>query len=110
MRNGRGSWWFVGGFLVFMIVWAIPNTLGVRWHPYPYVLLNLFLSMPEGLQGAILLFAARRQDGIAAALARHDHDTNVAAKQEIEELTEINRQQLALLTELRARDPAQAPQ
>lgn len=41
---------------------------------------NLFLSMLAGLQGAILLIAAKRQDAIAAALAEHDYETNLAAK------------------------------
>ena len=62
-----GSWRFVGGFVAFMIVWAIANSLAFRWDPYPFILLNLFLSMLAGLQGAILLIAAKRQDAIAAA-------------------------------------------
>ncbi|WP_254790812.1 DUF1003 domain-containing protein [Curtobacterium sp. MCBA15_016] len=102
MRNGMGSWGFVGGFVAFMLVWAAVNTAAVRWDPYPYILLNLFLSMLAGLQGAILLIAAKRQDGIAAALAQHDFDTNAAAKVDIEALLRINHQQLVMLAELRA--------
>ncbi|MFJ2370414.1 DUF1003 domain-containing protein [Microbacterium sp. NPDC087665] len=97
-----GSWGFIGGFLAFMLVWAAVNLMAFSWDPYPYILLNLFLSMLAGLQGAILLIAAKRQDGIAAALAEHDYETNVAAKQELEELMEINRLQLTLIRELRA--------
>jgi uncharacterized membrane protein len=100
MRNGMGSWAFVGGFVAFMLVWAAINTLAIRWDPYPFILLNLFLSMLAGLQGAILLIAAKRQDGIAAALAQHDFDTNTAAKIDIELLLEINHRQLAMLAEL----------
>lgn len=73
----------------------------VAWDPYPYILLNLFLSMLAGLQGAILLIAAKRQDAIAAALAQHDYETNLAARREIEELMDINRRQLELLEALR---------
>ena len=101
LRNGMGSWTFVGLFLAAMAMWAIANSVGLHWDPYPFILLNLFLSMLAGLQGAILLIAAKRQDAIAAALSQHDFDTNVAAKREIEELMEINRTQLALLRELR---------
>uniref|UniRef100_UPI0039C9E6BF DUF1003 domain-containing protein n=1 Tax=Terrimesophilobacter sp. TaxID=2906435 RepID=UPI0039C9E6BF len=102
MRNGMGSWMFVGGFVVFMILWAILNTVLVaaRWDPYPFILLNLFLSMLAGLQGAILLIAAKRQDAIAAALAQHDYDTNLAAKADIEQLMDINRKQLVIIQEL----------
>jgi uncharacterized membrane protein len=100
MRNGMGSWFFVGGFLVFMIIWAILNSLNVKWDPYPYILLNLFLSMLAGLQGAILLIAAKRQDAIAAALAQHDYETNVSAKADIERVLKINAQHTEMITEL----------
>lgn len=105
MRNGMGSWPFVVGFLVFMMLWAVVNTwvLSQRaWDPYPYILLNLFLSMLAGLQGAILLIAAKRQDAIAAAMAQHDLETNLASKAEIEQLSSINEQQLKILKELLA--------
>ena len=100
MRNGMGSWGFVFSFLVFMAAWAIVNSLGTGWDPYPYILLNLFLSMLAGLQGAILLIAAKRQDAVAAQLAQHDYDTNVAAKQDVETLLHITTKQLALLNEM----------
>ncbi|MEP6480549.1 MAG: DUF1003 domain-containing protein [Rhodoglobus sp.] len=100
MRNGMGSWPFVGGFLLFMIVWAIINSTTARWDPYPFILLNLFLSMLAGLQGAILLIAAKRQDGLAGALAQHDYDTNVRAKRDIESLLAINKTQLLMIEEL----------
>ena len=108
LRNVMGSWFFVGGFVAFMIVWAIVNSLKVAWDPYPFILLNLFLSMLAGLQGAILLIAAKRQDAIAAALSTHDYETNRAAKQEIEELMAINRAQLELLHDLCGRPGAPA--
>jgi len=104
MRNGMGSWPFVSGFIGFMLVWAAINTWALAsnaWDPYPYILLNLLLSMLAGLQGAILLIAAKRQDTIAAAMAQHDYDTNTEAKEEIELLISINRIQLEILQELK---------
>jgi len=110
MRNGMGSWTFIAVFLAFMAAWAIINLTARAWDPYPFILLNLFLSMLAGLQGAILLIAAKRQDAIAAALARHDYETNLAAKREIEELMRVNHRQLEMLDELRRlldeRDPS----
>jgi uncharacterized membrane protein len=103
MRNGMGSWPFVGGFIAFMVVWAAFNTFALAsraWDPYPYILLNLFLSMLAGLQGAILLIAAKRQDAIAGVMAQHDYDTNLKSKEEIELLMTINHQQLEILREL----------
>jgi len=103
MRNGMGSWPFVGGFIGFMVLWAAINTWALAnnaWDPYPYILLNLFLSMLAGLQGAILLIAAKRQDAIAGAMAQHDFDTNLKSKEEIDLLMTINSQQLEILREL----------
>lgn len=104
MRNGMGSWPFVGSFIGFMVIWAAINTWALAtmaWDPYPYILLNLLLSMLAGLQGAILLIAAKRQDAITAAMAQHDFDTNITAKEEIELLISINREQLEILQELK---------
>lgn len=104
LRNGMGSWPFVGIFIAVMIAWVIFNSLVLAshaWDPYPYILLNLFLSMLAGLQGAILLIAAKRQDAIAAAMAQHDYDTDVQAEAEIDRLTTINNQQLEILQELK---------
>jgi len=100
LRNIMGSWYFVGGFIAFMGLWAFINSTATRFDPYPFILLNLFLSMLAGLQGAILLIAAKRQDAIADALSQHDYDTNLAAKHEIEQLMNINKEQLEMLKEL----------
>lgn len=107
MRNGMGSWPFIAAFVAVLAAWIATNSVAGGWDPYPYILLNLFLSMIAGLQGSILLIAAKRQDAIAAALAQHDFETDTAAKREIEELAEIIREQLRILEELRAlQDPA----
>lgn len=110
LRNGMGSWGFVFSFVIFMILWAILNTTGLvhHWDKYPFILLNLFLSMLAGLQGAILLIAAKRADAISAAMAQHDFDTNVAAKEEIEALMDVNRQQLEAIAELKKLIESQA--
>lgn len=102
LRNSMGSWPFVFGFLLFMGIWALLNTIVpiMHWDAYPFILLNLFLSMLAGLQGAILLIAAKRQDAISAAMAKHDYETNVRAKREIEELTRLNEEQLKIMQSL----------
>jgi uncharacterized membrane protein len=72
VRNRMGSWGFVGTFLVFMAIWAAVNVFWLNnkgFDPYPFILLNLFLSMLAGLQGAILLIAAKRADAVAAEQA-----------------------------------------
>jgi uncharacterized membrane protein len=109
VRNSMGSWVFVGGFLGVMALWAIANSvflLGGNSHkhgfdPYPYILLNLMLSMIAGLQGAILLIAAKRSDQIASELAEHDYNTDQKAFARIEavhtRLEEVARENRDLL-------------
>jgi uncharacterized membrane protein len=70
VRNGMGSWPFVFAFLGFMAIWAGFNG-NHGFDPYPFILLNLFLSMVAGLQGAILLISAKRADSISSEVALH---------------------------------------
>lgn len=100
LRDYMGSWTFIALFLFAMGVWAVVNVSLVAWDPYPFILLNLVLSMLAGMQGAILLIAAKRQDAISAALAQHDYETDASAKAEIEELLRINQRQLLLIEHL----------
>ena len=74
VRNGMGSWPFVFIFLAAMGLWAYLNSVVLKKHPfdpYPYVFLNLMLSTLAGLQGAILLIAAKRADQIMDAVIQH---------------------------------------
>jgi len=106
MRNGMGSWAFVGAFGLFLLTWVIANSVfrlfsssgRHGFDPYPYILLNLFLSMLAAIQGAILLIAAKRSDQIASLLAEHDYETDTHAFERIDavyanvvELAESNR-------------------
>lgn len=85
-----------------MAGWAFVNTLSnsEHWDNYPFILLNLFLSMLAALQGAILLIAAKRADSISAAMAANDYSTDLQSKRELEELMSMNRKQLALIEDL----------
>jgi uncharacterized membrane protein len=86
LRNGMGSWPFVGSFLVFMLLWMVL----AGFDPFPFILLNLLLSTLAGLQGAILLIAAKRMDAISAAMAQHDFEVNSEALEILRKLdTEI---------------------
>jgi len=84
MRNMMGSWPFVFSFFAVMIAWALINTVVLErvvhhkaFDPYPYILLNLFLSMLAGVQAAALLIAAKRSDSIASEIAVHtEHNTD----------------------------------
>ncbi len=79
MRSMMGSWPFVFAFFGIMIAWAIANSVFYfggshgkhGFDPYPYILLNLFLSMLAGVQAAALLIAAKRADAISSEIAMH---------------------------------------
>jgi uncharacterized membrane protein len=83
MRNAMGSWTFVFAFFAIMMAWALTNTVVLTrvfhhraFDPYPYILLNLFLSMMAGVQAAALLIAAKRSDAVASEVAVHtEHNT-----------------------------------
>jgi uncharacterized membrane protein len=80
MRNGMGSWPFVFAFFAVMITWAVINGVlhvggGNGFDPYPFILLNLFLSMLAGIQAAALLIAAKRSDSVASEISVHTETT-----------------------------------
>ncbi len=99
MRNIMGSWPFVFAFFGVMIAWAIVNTLVFEhvlhhkaFDPYPYILLNLFLSMLAGVQAAALLIAAKRADAISSEVAMHTADNTDDIKTLIQENTTLTSQ------------------
>lgn len=92
MRNGMGSWPFVFAFIATMGVWAVVNTAVLgrsAFDPYPYILLNLFLSMLAGMQGAVLLIAAKRADQISAETAVHTLENTELLKALIQQNTDL---------------------
>lgn len=87
IRNGMGSWIFVGVFATLMATWAVVNLVSpLKWDVYPFILLNLALSTLAGLQGAILLIAAKRADQISSELADHDHQMTLQIHKWVKEL------------------------
>ena len=86
-----GSWTFIGLFATILSVWVIINTLVLlnrAFDPYPFILLNLFLSMLAALQAPIIMMSQNRQairDRIDAA---HDYQVNLKAELEIRQMQE----------------------
>jgi uncharacterized membrane protein len=108
VRNGMGSWPFVLAFLAFMAVWAVLNGRhGID--PYPFILLNLFLSMIAGLQGAILLISAKRADSISSEVALHTLANTTRLEELIEANTALTETVSALATQIHAHVCADDP-
>ncbi|MDQ2838704.1 MAG: DUF1003 domain-containing protein [Actinomycetota bacterium] len=99
VRNGMGSWPFVFAFLGFMAIWAGFNG-GHGFDPYPFILLNLFLSMIAGLQGAILLISAKRADSISSEVALHTLNNTGQLRQLIEANTALTKTVSNLATQI----------
>lgn len=88
-----GSWTFILLFLAFLLGWAFLNTelLGPRraaFDPYPYVFLNLLLSMLAALQAPVIMMSQNRQSAKDRLDAAHDYEVNLKAELEIRELRE----------------------
>lgn len=101
VRNGMGSWPFVFAFLASMALWAAFNR-DSGFDPYPFILLNLFLSMVAGLQGAILLISAKRADSVSSEVAVHTLDNTAHLRELIEANTALTRTVAELTTQIRA--------
>ncbi|WP_018149979.1 DUF1003 domain-containing protein [Leeia oryzae] len=115
-----GSWLFISLFVLTMVVWIGLNSFvlaryGNRFDPYPYILLNLFLSMLAAIQAPIILMSQNRQTEKDRMSAEHDYEVNLKAELEImllhekmdalreeqwTELLAIQREQITLLKNL----------
>jgi uncharacterized membrane protein len=87
-----GSWAFVSSFLAFLVFWAALNILVLpqhdRFDPYPFIFLNLLLSMLAALQAPIIMMSQNRQAAKDRIEARHDFEVNLKAELEILSLHE----------------------
>lgn len=85
-----GSWTFIGLFLAALIGWVVLNSTlrGRAFDPYPYILLNLFLSMLASLQAPIIMMSQNRQAAKDRLDAEHDYEVNLKAEIEIRTLHE----------------------
>ena len=84
-----GSWTFIILFGVVLLIYtATNNALRVRaWDPYPYILLNLFLSMLAAIQAPVIMMSQNRQDTKDRVRGELDYDVNVRAESEIQALS-----------------------
>ncbi len=88
-----GSWSFIIIFILWLLVWAYLNTevLGPRkeaFDPYPYVFLNLILSMLAAVQAPIIMMSQNRQSARDRLDAEIDHEVNLRAELAIHSLDE----------------------
>ena len=115
-----GSWLFIIIFAATLLSWVLLNSFilarrGDSFDPYPYILLNLFLSMLAAIQAPVILMSQSRQAEKDRVDAAHDYEVNLKAELEIlslheklDELSEkkwvelilLQQEQIHLLTQL----------
>ena len=83
-----GSWSFIISFGVVLVVYIFINVmLATRaWDPYPFILLNLFLSMLAAIQAPVIMMSQNRQDTKDRLRGELDFDVNRRAESEIQNL------------------------
>jgi uncharacterized membrane protein len=114
VASGMGSWKFIIGQTIFVILWMSLNvTAFVRhWDVYPFILLNLLFSTQAAYAAPIIMMSQNRQSERDRIQALEDYQTNRDAKLEIEsiqkQLASIEVEKLdkiiAMLTELKNND------
>jgi uncharacterized membrane protein len=83
-----GSWTFIIIFGLAMAIYAAINThLGAKaWDPYPFILLNLFLSMLAAIQAPVIMMSQNRQDAKDRLRGELDFDVNRRSEGQIQGL------------------------
>lgn len=99
-----GSWTFILGFIAFLVIWTIGNAwlLGREgFDPYPFIFLNLILSMLAALQAPVIMMSQNRSAERDRRAAQHDYEVNLKAEIEImalhEKLDAMREQELTRL-------------
>ncbi len=85
-----GSWSFIIAFAVVLVIYTTINVgLGKSaWDPYPFILLNLFLSMLAAIQAPVIMMSQNRQDTKDRLRGELDYDVNRRAEAEIKALSQ----------------------
>ncbi|HTJ82143.1 MAG TPA: DUF1003 domain-containing protein [Polyangiaceae bacterium] len=122
-----GSWAFVGGFAVALVLWMIVNSVilrGAPFDPYPYILLNLVLSTLAAIQAPVIMMSQNRASARDRMQADEDFRVNLKAEIEVaalhekidhllheqwESLLDMQQAQLELLEDLGERVPESKP-
>ncbi len=112
-----GSWTFILTFLGLIALWITINALRLfagSFDPFPFILLNLILSLLAGLQAPVIMMSQNRVESRDRLRAENDYEINLKAELEIEqlhlkvdelrqrqweELLSVQAQQIALLEE-----------
>jgi CRP/FNR family cyclic AMP-dependent transcriptional regulator len=84
-----GSWTFIIMFGIVLAIYTLANVIlrGKAWDPYPFILLNLFLSMLAAIQAPVIMMSQNRQDSKDRLRSELDFEVNRRAASEIQGLS-----------------------
>ena len=96
LAASAGSWTFIIGFAIFLVLWMAFNTAWIifrkSWDPYPFILLNLVLSCLAAIQAPVILMSQNRQAQKDRLRAEYDYDVNRKAEKQIQQIKkQLNR-------------------
>jgi uncharacterized membrane protein len=84
-----GSWGFIVGFGLVLLAWVVINGGGLQmvgipaFDRFPYIFLNLILSMLAAIQAPVIMMSQNRQSKKDRIAARHDYEVNLRTQLEI---------------------------
>lgn len=95
-----GSWPFIIGQSLLLVMWVVLNTVAFinHWDPYPFILMNLILSLQAAFTAPIIMMSQNRQADMDRLEAKNDYAINQKAEEEVR----------AILDHLSAQDEALA--
>ncbi len=87
ITNIAGSWYFIIGFSLFLIIWILLNVyLWDNVDPYPFILLNLLLSCIAALQAPIIMMSQNRQSKKDSLRNQNDYRVDLKSELILEQL------------------------
>jgi uncharacterized membrane protein len=85
-----GSWWFIGIQTTLLAIWAAVNVAAwmYHWDPYPFILMNLLLSLQAAYSAPVIMMSQNRQAQRDRLEAENDYVLNRKAEEEIRAVLE----------------------
>jgi len=99
VANTMGSWAFIGTQSVILCAWIVVNIAGWvhAWDPYPFILMNLVLSMQAAYAAPVIMMSQNRQSERDRLEAHNDYEVNQKAEEEVRAILDhLAAQDLAL--------------
>ncbi len=95
ITNITGSWIFIFSFILLLISWIVLNIVlefyGQSFDPYPFILINLFLSCVAALQAPVIMMSQNRTSKKDTLRGKNDYKVDLKSELLLEELHEENK-------------------